>query len=323
MKWPNPYIILFVYLFPVFAYAQAIDNTVSFRNIHSDRYFRIYYENDFFTGTDRDYTQGIYIEKVNPYFSKFFLSRLLWHPQHSIANYGLAIEQDVYTPNHLDQSGILYGDRPYAGALFLKTFLMATDAGRKTRMSSSLHIGLIGPDAGGEGMQTAIHHWIHYITPLGWHNQIRNDLVLNYQLNDEKELMSYSNAFSLAGFGSARLGTLSTKATLGMTITAGNFYSAFKNTVTLPVKKVQWYIYDQPLINAIGYDATLQGGVFNHSDPYAIAASDINRLTWQNKFGVVLILKRLYLEYYQTSLTREFRTSVYHRTGGIQVGFGF
>jgi lipid A 3-O-deacylase len=323
MKWRPPYIILFLYLLPVLAHSQAVDNTVSFRSIHRDRYFRIYYENDFFTGTDRDYTQGIYIEKVNPYFSKFFLSKLLWRPRHSVANYGLAVEHDVYTPNHLDQSGILFGDRPYAGALFLKTFLIATDAGRKTRMSSSLSTGLIGPDAGGEGMQKAIHHWINYITPLGWHNQIHNELVLNYQLNYEKELIHHSNAFSLAGFGSARLGTLGTKATIGLTMTAGNFYSAFTNTVALRVKKVQWYIYDQPLVNAVGYDATLQGGVFNHSSPYTIAASDINRLTFQNKFGVVLILKRLYLEYFQTSLTEEFRTSVYHRTGGIQVGFGF
>src|ERR1700735_1116641 len=94
------------------AFSQAIDNTVSFRNIDADHYFRIYYENDFFTGTDRDYTQGIYVEKVNPYFRKFILSRLLWRPRKGTEQYGLGIEQDVYTPNHLDVAGILYGDRP-------------------------------------------------------------------------------------------------------------------------------------------------------------------------------------------------------------------
>src|SRR5450432_2882848 len=181
MKPWRSYIILLLFLLPVASFAQAIDNAVAFRNIHSDRYFRIYYENDFFMGTDRDYTQGIYIEKVNPYFRKFFLSRLLWHPRNSELQYGLGVEQDVYTPDHLDVSGILYGDRPYAASLFLKTFLTATDAEHRQRVSTSLSTGLIGPDAGGEGMQKAIHHWINYITPLGWHNQIRNDLVLNYQ----------------------------------------------------------------------------------------------------------------------------------------------
>jgi lipid A 3-O-deacylase len=322
----RPYIILLFFLLPVASFAQAVDNAVAFRNIHSDRYFRINYENDFFTGTDRDYTQGIYIEKVNSNFRKFFLSRLLWRPRNSEVQYGLGVEQDVYTPNHLDVADILYGDRPYAGSLFLKTFLTATDAERRQRVSTSLSTGLIGPDAGGEGMQKAIHHWINYITPLGWHNQIRNDLVLNYQVNYEKEIFSASNALSLSSYSSVRLGTLSSKVTTGLTVMAGNFYSPFKDIEAHPgntAKKWQWYVYDQPLVNLVGYDATLQGGLFNHSSPYTIPASQIDRLTFQHKFGLVIILKGLYLEYFQTSLTKEFSTSVYHRTGGIQVGFGF
>lgn len=322
----RPYIIILLYLLPAASFAQAIDNAVAFRNIRSDRYFRIYYENDFFTGTDRDYTQGIYVEKVNPYFRKFILSRLLWRPRKGTEQYGLGIEQDVYTPNHLDVAGILYGDRPYAGSLFLKTFLTATDAERRQRVSTSLSTGLIGPDAGGEGMQKTIHHWINYITPLGWHNQIRNGLVLNYQVNYEKELFSTAHSLSFSSYGSVRLGTLSSKATTGFTFMAGNFYSPFTNNADQPGnagKKWEWYVYDQPLVNLVGYDATLQGGLFDHSSPYTIPASQIDRLTFQNKFGIVLILKKLYLEYFQTSLTKEFSTSVYHRTGGIQIGFGF
>ena len=38
--------------------AQRIDNTVSFLNVNSDKYFRFHYENDYFTATDRYYTQG-------------------------------------------------------------------------------------------------------------------------------------------------------------------------------------------------------------------------------------------------------------------------
>jgi len=323
MQCRRPYIILFLYLLPVMASAQAIDNTMSFRNIHSDHYFRIYYENDFFTGTDRDYTQGIYIEKVNPYFRRFFLSKLLWRPRNTAVSYGVALEQDVYTPNHLDDAGILYGDRPYAGVLLLKTFLVSVDDERKERISSSLSTGLIGPGAGGEGMQKTIHHWINYITPLGWHNQIRNDLVLNYQLDYEKELWSCGTVFSLSGFGSVRLGTLSDKAAAGVTMMAGNFYSPFTNGPNPSAKKIQWYFYDQPSVNGVGYDATLQGGVFDHSSPYTIAGSAVDRLGFQNKFGINLVLKKLCLEYFQTANTPEFRTSVYHRTGGIQVGFGF
>src|SRR5580692_8835941 len=72
MSWRRYYIVFLAGFVPVFTAAQAIDNILSFRNISSDHYFRINYENDFFSGTDRDYTQGIYIEKVTPGIRRFF-----------------------------------------------------------------------------------------------------------------------------------------------------------------------------------------------------------------------------------------------------------
>ncbi len=55
-------------IFSKAVFAQAIDNTTASRNIDSNKYFRINYENDFFSGSDRDYTQGILVEKVKPSF---------------------------------------------------------------------------------------------------------------------------------------------------------------------------------------------------------------------------------------------------------------
>jgi lipid A 3-O-deacylase len=309
-------------LIPVIIMAQAMDNTVSFRSISGNKYFRINYENDFFTASDRDYTQGILIEKVHPGFNRFPLMKILWHPQHCELKYGLAIEHNAYTPNQIDRFSIQYGDRPYAGVLLLKTFLIATDYERKHRISVSLSTGLIGPGAGGEQMQSTIHHWIRYTQPEGWHNQIRNDLALNYQINGEKEFYRYQNHFTLSAFGSVRVGTLSDKLTTGFTAAWGNFKSSFSAPILIK-RHFQWYLYGQLLGNAIGYDATLQGGIFNHSSVYSIAGSELNRLTVQNKFGFVLIFQSLYLEYYRTGITEEFKTSLYHRTGGIQIGFGF
>jgi lipid A 3-O-deacylase len=303
-------------------YAQAMENTVSYRNIPSDRYFRINYENDFFTASDRDYTQGILIEKVHPALNRFFLMRILWHPRNFESKYGLAIEHNAYTPNQIDKYAIQYGDRPYGGVLLLKTFLIATSYEKKERISVSFSTGILGQAAGGEQMQRTIHYWINYTQPQGWHNQIQNDLVLNYQINGEKELIHSQNHFSLSAFGSVRAGTLSDKLTGGLTATLGDFKSAF----SFPISNdhhVQWYIYGQILGNAIAFDATLQGGAFNHSSVYTIGSSEINRLTLQNKFGFVIIFRSVYLEYYRTGLTQEFDTSHYHRTGGLQIGFGF
>ncbi len=106
--------------------------------------------------------------------------------------------------------------------------------------------------------------------------------------------------------GSARAGTLSDKLSTGLTAMLGNFYSPFSDNKGAPAKKIQYYLYDQLYVSAVGYDATLQGGLFNHSSPYTIAAGDINRLTLQNRYGITIVFKHLYLEYFQSGNTQEF-----------------
>ena len=259
-------IFIFMVICPIPAkvFSQAMDNTVAYRNITGNKYFRINYENDFFTGSDRDYTQGILIEKVHPGIRQFFLTKILWHPANSVFKYGLALEHNAYTPNEIDQYQIQYGDRPYAGVLMLKTFLIATNPLKKQRISVSFNTGVIGPSAGGEQMQRTIHHWINYKQPEGWHNQIQNDLVLNYQVNLEKEFYRVNNLFSVTGYSSARVGTLSDKISGGLSFVLGNIQSEFQ-LQEHQKRNFEWYVYDQIVGNAVVYYATLQGGVFNHS----------------------------------------------------------
>jgi lipid A 3-O-deacylase len=320
IRLPDLFICLGIFLLPVIVPAQAIDNTLSFRNINTGHYFRVNYENDFFTASDRDYTQGIYIEWVNPTIRHFPLTFLLWRPSNSMIKYGLALENNAYTPLYIDRPQVQYGDRPYAGVILLKTFLTAINDRRGERITTQFSAGIIGSWAGDEDMQKDIHHWIHYIQPLGWDNQIKNDLALNYQLNYEREFLRLQQ-FSLSSNASARIGTLSTKASLGITGMLGNFYTPFSSGKCTPVKKVQFYLYDMPALNAVGYDATLQGGLFNRSSVYTIPDKDINRIVFVNKWGIVLILKRLYFEYYQSWSSPEFSTTVYHRSGGLQIGW--
>src|SRR5450755_4610230 len=125
------------FFYTVTVRGQAMDNTLSYRNIPSNKYFRINYENDFFAAFDRDYTQGILIEKVHPGLNHFPLMKILWHPSGSEIRYGLAIEHNAYTPNDIAAYDIQYGDRPFAGVLLLKSFLIADDFVRKQRISVS------------------------------------------------------------------------------------------------------------------------------------------------------------------------------------------
>jgi len=315
-------VISFIFsLAPFFACGQAIDNTLSFKNINSDSYFRLNYENDVFSATDIYYTQGIHLEVVAPFAKDFLFSKVLAHPHFGYLRYGIGIEHNGYTPTSLGSDAILYGDRPFTACLFLKTFLIAIDSEKKQRFSSALSTGVIGPSAGGMEMQVSIHRWLHNITPHGWQNQIHNDVILNYQVDYEKQLLSYGHIFSLDGAAAARAGTLSDKAGIGSTMMIGYFDSPFRSG-TSTKNNFRIYAYEHPEVNVVGYDATLQGGLFDKTSPYTVSAKDVTRFTFQNRFGFVMIYQRFYLEYFQSLLSHEFTTGNYHVWGGVQIAFG-
>jgi len=307
---------------PFFTIAQAIDNTLSFKNINTDRYFRINYENDFFSATDIYYTQGIHIEVVSPGLKQFPLSKLLVCPNYTNIKYGIGAEHDGYTPTTIRSDEIQYGDRPFAACLFLKTFLEATDESKRQKISATLSTGLIGPGAGGKEMQTTIHRWLNGVHPHGWQYQISNDAILNYQLDYEKQLVSYGHVLSINADAMGRAGTLSDKAAGGFTLMAGYLDDPFR-VIASTKKNFRIYAYEHPEIDIIGYDATLEGGVFDHNSPYTITTNNISRIVLQNRFGFVVQYQRVWLEYFQSYLSREFKTGNYHVWGGIQVVFAF
>jgi lipid A 3-O-deacylase len=115
------------------------------------------------------------------------------------------------------------------------------------------------------------------------------------------------------------LATLFTNASIDWNATLGLINSPF--TSVKNKNKFQLYVYIQPVLNAIGYDATLQGGLFNRESAYTIGSSDIERFTLQNNYGIVLQYRWLYLEYSRTMLTREFSYGDSHKWGGFRMEF--
>ena len=314
-------------LFCFSAMGQAVDNMASFRIIDADKYVRLHYENDYFTATDYYYTQGINLESVNPSYKKFPLNKILVTPKNSNHQYGISIEHNGYTPTSIESNTILYSDRPFAAALMLKTFSMSGDAQRHRRITSSFSVGVIGPAAGGYEMQKSIHAWIHGTEPLGWQYQIQNELVLNYEVGIEKNIMDVQNRLLINAGATAHAGTLNTKLSSGATIMYGKLNQRIISIFGGADKEVEkrgrvyFHLYAQPIINAVGYDATMQGGwLFSSTSPYTLTSSQVEHLTFQLNYGAVLSYHALYLEYFQTYLTREFDSGLQHRWGGIRVG---
>ncbi len=280
----------------------------------SDHYFRINYENDLFVSTDRNYTQGYSFEFVAPWLNKNPINYLLVRFVNEHNKYGLTIEGIGFTPKDIGSPEIQIGDRPYSSATVIKSFVIATNSVKRIRLSSALSIGMIGQSTLGKETQVAIHKLTDSTIPNGWKHQIRNDFVLNYQVNFEKELLNLKYAV-LNGDAKIELGTLFTNAALGCNLVVGKYRSIYAESAAKPF---QLYLFIQPLINFIGYDANLQGGVLNVKSPYTIADEDINRSTFQCNYGLIMKFRKYYFEFSQTYLTKEFESGTNVRWGSIR-----
>lgn len=320
LKIQKPWFLLLFIFSSADTTAQLIDPTSTFTNISNKEYFRFHYDNDFFTKTDYYYTQGITIEYVNSRLHKNPVNIFLLKPTNSENKYGISFNLFGYTPTSINSDAVLYGDRPFDANMSFKFFVTGSDSIRKNRIASALSIGIMGPAALGEEIQTSIHRWTGNKIPKGWQHQIKNDILLNYQLNYEKKLGRASDNFLINAAAEARAGTLHNRVSGGLNFMTGHFNNPYK-----PIKKrsIEYYLYTQTRINFIGYDATMQGGLFNRKSPYTIAASDVTRITFQADAGVVVNFRKLYFSYTQSFLTKEFRTGKYHRWGGLSLGFSF
>lgn len=312
---------LVILIFCIKINAQKIDHLVSFRDIDSEHYFRFHYDNDYFAASDKNYTQGYSFEIVSPFFTKNPINTILIKPKSFELKHGLAIEHIGYTPHRYDLPEIQINDRPFAAAIMLKTFVVGQNNENQIRLHSSFNIGIIGPGAFGEEMQAGIHKATGNKTLLGWRHQIKNDVVANYTIGIEKQILNIDNVFSVQAQSNLNVGTLFTNVSAGTNIILGRFNNSFSSE---DIKRhFQIYVYTQPVVSLVGYDVTLQGGLINRASPYTISAQDIERFTAQFNFGLIVRTKTLYFEYTRSSITKEFTTGTLAKWGGIRIGFTF
>jgi hypothetical protein len=304
------------------AFGQRVENTSSYRNIGSQRYVRINYENDFFAMSDEYYSQGVNLEFVSPAIQKFFLARLLFQNNHLPTRTGIAIEHQGFTPTNILTGDVLQNDRPYSSSLMLKTFSVVSNPYTNHRLATQFSAGVIGPWAMGKEIQIAIHEKINPDkVPKGWKNQVHNDIIINYQIDYEHAVWIKRNLMITAK-GGASAGTYITRLNSSFTFTGGLFDNPFQFANTQD-KDFQIYLYAEPRLNLVIFDATLQGGVFNDHNPYTLDRNEISRLVFQQNAGLVVKVNAFIIEYSQTVMTREFKTGSPHSWGSVRVAFAF
>jgi lipid A 3-O-deacylase len=209
-------------------------------------YIRFLIENDVFQlrqadQTDRYFTNGAYIEFMNESLKKIPTSKFLISlntPTQEL--YGLSIGQEMYTPTDIKIPYIIQGDRPYAGWLFVSHSLVSTDAAKSRKMTSSLQLGLMGPGSFAEETQTAVHRLIKSPKPMGWDNQIKSDIGINYYAKFETRMIPQLHKnFDVFQSVEGHVGTVTNFIGFGGTLRVGQFNDYFQNATGLYDKNVQ------------------------------------------------------------------------------------
>jgi lipid A 3-O-deacylase len=148
--------------------------------------FGILFENDWFSNSDHDYTNGIELTYTTaPQNTPDWLVDLAhWIPVYS-ANGDVrtryALGQSIFTPSDKTLADPSPTDRPYAGFLY-STFGLVGDGG--THLDQlQFTIGVVGPMALAGETQNWLHGVIGDKKAQGWHYQLHNEpgLIIQYE----------------------------------------------------------------------------------------------------------------------------------------------
>ena len=169
--------------------------------------------------------------------------------------------------------------------------------------------------------------------PKGWDNQISSDIILNYFIDYERQILRPSTNLEIIGDIMANAGTLSNNIGLGIKFRAGLFNNYFSNYERptfkddrigqSDMKKFQCFFFMKTTGIAVMDDATLQGGFFTHnSSPYKLGKDSVSRFYMQYEYGIVIAQKRLGLSFSEKIRTPDFEGTYAQQVGNITLFIG-
>ncbi len=146
-------------------------------------------ENDVFTGSDNNYTNGIGLtwvsREIDTYDENSFIRKWgrFWTFLPGVGDEGYktyaswSLVQEMHTPDDIKNPNPPLDDQPYAGILYVDSVLYA----RKERWAHTwqLKLGVVGPASHADDVQKDFHRAIGADRPMGWHTQLPNEPVIN------------------------------------------------------------------------------------------------------------------------------------------------
>lgn len=304
------------------------------QQVNEKHALRIVWDNDFINlrgdGTDRYYTNGMRID----YFykkkqkAKFPSSLLLNISDDNNNIYGLGIAQFMFTPKNISVPDIQYNDRPYAGALYSILSLQSIDKIKKTKVSSEIRLGVLGPMSFAKETQTWAHRVINYTKPEGWNNQVPNDIILNYNIGIEKQILQPSKKLLLVGIFETYSGTVYNAAGAGFMLRVGKFNNYFDAESVLQStgrNKTQLYVFMRPVVRVVLSNALLQGGLISqiseNAKGYTLSKDQIERVVVLYDVGIAFEKPKFSIMISQKSIGAEFKGQYTQEYGSLTLQF--
>lgn len=153
-------------------------------------------ENDLFgNGLDRHYTNGFRLNYLTreypaPEWMRFlgdYLPGVDARCEDCGQRTSVSVGHNMYTPENITSRRLIEDDRPYAAWLYGGIALLSRhgggDDGWERLDAYEVNLGVVGPAALGETIQTEWHELIGTTRPRGWDNQLENELGLTIYHN--------------------------------------------------------------------------------------------------------------------------------------------
>lgn len=187
------------------------------------------------------------------------------------------VGQKIYNPFQAFVPWLERVDRPFAGYLFLEVGI-ARFYKNESMFKTDLQLGVLGPSAGGEEVQTFYHSFFNLYGVEGWEYQIHDALGINLNLSYMKSVKYFfKQQMDLSFYSSLKAGTMNTELTAGF-LTRASIYtlnpiynsictgSSISRDENISNEK-ELYLYFRPSLSYVYYSAVIQGGVFSDSSP--------------------------------------------------------
>jgi len=165
----------------------------------------MYFENDLFSETDQNYTNGLRFSWVSPDLQDYIHDpqlpdwvraankRLTFFHKSEIGlqrNIVVSLGQTIYTPEDIDRIDVIEDDRPYAGWLFAS---LSYQSKSRTQLDTlEAQFGVVGPAALGQQVQDFIHDLRGFEKFAGWDNQLRNEPGILFVWEHKRKLKNAS-----------------------------------------------------------------------------------------------------------------------------------